>query len=140
MLDICPANKNQFPEILKILKDLDLYYQDHDLSNFWTANDGSIIVGLVKMNDYMDFAFLGSLGVAINSRNRGIARQILTKMFDVYKKDIYIYTVIPDFFEKFGFMKISTPNNLPPKDNFECKDCFPDKCATMVRTYDKSIA
>jgi len=59
------------------------------------------------------------------------------------KKPIYLYTIIPDFFIRFGFKSLTTqpPNNptthqpisLPPKSPYGCDQCLPGQCVTMVK-------
>jgi N-acetylglutamate synthase-like GNAT family acetyltransferase len=122
--------------VIKILKDLDLYYAGLSFKDFWVAEKEGQIVGAAQLEVFPDFCFLSSVGVIPTEQHHGIAKQLLTELFSKCKdqKPVYLYTVIPEFFKKFGFTATHTlPPDLPSKDRYECEYCFPEKCVTMVR-------
>ncbi|MFH1387019.1 MAG: GNAT family N-acetyltransferase [bacterium] len=133
-MDIRQATVQDKPQILELLKTLDLYYHDQPLNDFWVAEENGKIIGVVRLEEFPDFSFISSLGVLEVERKKGIASQLLKHLFELTKKDLYLYTIIPDFFKKFGFQ---IPNSglptLPLKDTLECSACSPGKCVTMVK-------
>ncbi|KAF0133850.1 MAG: hypothetical protein FD145_1060 [Candidatus Saganbacteria bacterium] len=135
MLTFHPADKTDNKKILKILKDIDLFYSGHDMAGFWVAEKDRNIVGIVQVKNFKDYIFLSSLGVPAAEMNKGYGEFILSEIFKKFKNDIYIYTTIPDFFKKFGFLEISSLDFLPAKNAFECDDCHPEKCVAMVKKY-----
>lgn len=134
MIKIRPASKNDEKAILKILEEADLHYKDEKLDNFLAAEIDGKVAGIVRIEEHADFLFLTSLGVASNQRNKGIATALLNHIFRQAEKPIYIYTIIPEFFEKFGFKVTKTHPSLPPKNIFGCEECFPNRCVIMVKT------
>lgn len=133
LLKIRPAQKKEHKEILSILKILDLYYPSQSLENFWVVEKDRKIVAVVQLNEYKDFFFLNSLGVIKNQRRKGIASSLLKEILKNIEKKVYLYTIQPEFFKKFGFKITPPPPNLPSKDAFECEYCTPEKCVCMLK-------
>lgn len=133
MLIIREAKIGDREKILRILKKLDLYYPALELESFFVAEKGGEIVGVVQFIEYKDYYFLSSLGVVEKAQKRGIASALVKQVIQNAGKDIYLYTVIPEFFEKFGFKKTHPLPGLPTKEHYDCAHCFPGKCATMVK-------
>ena len=139
-VNIRPAQNEDYLRVKKLLEELYLYYADLAFKDFWVAESKGKIVGAVQIEEFKDFLFLGSLGVAADQQNHGIAKALLDKILKNQKKDVYLYTIIPEFFKKLGFKTITpnsqlrTPNfNLPTKSRYECESCHSDQCVTMVR-------
>jgi N-acetylglutamate synthase-like GNAT family acetyltransferase len=120
-------------EIVKVLKDVDEYHDALELVDFFVAEEDGRVVGVVKLEEYPSFFFLSSLAVPEKLQSKGTAGKILAEIFTKANKDIYIYTVIPEFFAKFGFVKTVPIAELPAKSYLECERCFPERCATMGR-------
>lgn len=132
-ITIRPAKDNDNPALKQLLLKLDLYYSTLEMKDFWVAEDQGKIVGAVQLQEHDNFIFLGSLGVLPDQQKHGLAKALLNKVLPGCKKDIYLYTIIPDFFKKFGFSVTSPLPNLPTKANYECEACHSDQCVTMVR-------
>ena len=136
MLRIRPAGKKDQKAIVRILKDLDLFYPTLAMAGFWVAEKDGRIIGTLQLADRKDFIFLGSLAVVKEEEKKGVARALLEKSLKTCRQNIYLYTIIPEFFQKFGF-QITTPvPGLPSKDRYECEYCYPEKCVCMMRPTD----
>ena len=136
MITIRPAQPADQSSVLAILKELDIYYSALDFTCFYVAEDDQEIVGMAQFTEYDTFYFLGSLGVKPTYQKRGVGKIILNYLFNHIKKDVYIYTVIPNYFKRYGFEIISPiPPYLPAKDRYECEDCFSDRCVCMKRSH-----
>lgn len=133
MLKIRQAQKKDAEEILKILKELDLYYPSLSIQNFWVAEDEGGITGVVRLEEFDDYFFLSSLGVKKDKQKKGIAAALLKHILKPVSKNVYLYTIVPDFFKKFGFEPADPPASLPLKEIFGCEFCIPEKCKCMVR-------
>ncbi len=133
MLSIRPATKKDRDTIKKILEDADLFYSALTMEAFWVAEMGNKIVGTVQLKDYEDFFFLGSLVVVAEEQGKGVASALLKEVLRSHQKNIYLYTIVPEFFEKFGFKITSPLPDLPSKDHYECEDCHSKKCVCMVK-------
>ncbi|OGC08694.1 hypothetical protein A2230_05745 [candidate division WOR-1 bacterium RIFOXYA2_FULL_36_21] len=128
-----PAIKKDYQTIITILKDVDEDYKDQTLDNFYVAEEKGQIAGVVKLKNYDNFFFLSSLAVSQNHQKRGIASFILKELIKKSDKSIYLYTIIPEFFKKFGFKITKQKSFLPSKNSLECENCFPGKCVCMVK-------
>jgi len=127
------AKEEDYPEIIKLISEIDETYPGFEPNSFWVAEDNGL-VGTVRLIDYPDFVFLESLAVKKDQHGQGIARKILDQALKPIKKDIYLHTIIPELFKKFGFEPITpTPSFLPGKTRYECQFCEPSRCTTMVR-------
>ena len=135
MLNIRPAVKNDARQIKRILAGLDFTYQKQLLKDFWVAEEDKKILGIVQLKKGPDHFFIESLGVIKGKEKQGIASALLKKIFSTANKDIYLYTIIPEFFKKFGFETVPPPSFIPPRTIFECAGCFPEKCLCMVRPH-----
>ncbi len=135
MLNIRPAGKDDEKQVKRILVELDLAYQKQSLKDFWVAKDKEELAGVVQLIKHPEFLFLESLGVIKSKEKQGVASALLKKIFAMADKDIYIYTIIPEFFNKFGFKIINPPPFIPPRDLYGCNDCFPEKCFCMVKPH-----
>jgi N-acetylglutamate synthase-like GNAT family acetyltransferase len=60
---------------------------------------------------------------------------LMDRAFEGLSKPIYLYTVIPEYFERHGFRKAAPRPDLPPRELFGCDRCEPGKCACMRREF-----
>ena len=133
MLKIRPAQKKDSQRLLKILRELDLFYPSLTLDHFWVAEKGHAIVGAIRLEEYDDFYFLSCFGVIEKERKHGIAATLLEQSLKNIRKKVYLYTIIPDFFKKFGFEEAPCASSLPSKEKLGCEECSPEKCACMLK-------
>lgn len=134
MVKIRRATPNDREMIDKILKELDIYFFAQEYNDFYIAEKDGIVSGIAKLSKYGDILFLSSVGVATDFQNQGIATGLLNELLKNAQLPIYLYTLIPDFFKKFGFIETPPIPSLPKKNLLECDECFPGKCVCMVRT------
>jgi len=132
MLKIRRSGKSDQNTILDLLREIDLHFASQSLENFWVAEKHGRIIGVVQFEEFANFYFLSSLGVVENERKNRVAAALLQEILRDARKDVYLYTIIPDFFTRFGFKIVPAPDFLPAKKPF-CMECYPDKCVTMVR-------
>jgi N-acetylglutamate synthase-like GNAT family acetyltransferase len=134
MYNIREANKGDEEAIRAILDELDLAYSGMILRDYWVAEVRDEVVAVGRVEDVGDKLFLSSLGVRESHRNKGVATKLLEAMLLGDSRDLYAYTVIPEFFRKLGFVHADLPDCLPRRGQFECERCEPEKCVCMVRT------
>ncbi len=133
MLKIRKAKEEDNKEIYKLLEEVDEQTSEMTFDDFWVGDMEGKIVGTAKLEEFDDFFFLSSLSVKSEFQGKGVAKAMMEHLLKGTKKDIYIYTVLPEFFKKFNFKAVSAPSKLPSKSNFECERCYPEKCVCMVR-------
>jgi N-acetylglutamate synthase-like GNAT family acetyltransferase len=132
-ITIRPAVDQDRPGIIKVLDEADLRYSTETLNRFTVAELDREIVGVVRLEEYPDFNFLSSLGVLPSQERKGVASALLQTVLKGKHKPVYLYTIIPAFFLRFGFIASTQFPGLPAREIFGCEQCFPERCVTMVR-------
>ncbi|MBU1616766.1 MAG: GNAT family N-acetyltransferase, partial [Candidatus Margulisbacteria bacterium] len=115
MVLIRPAKADDLPAIKAILKEVDEYSAAQDWAYFQVADKSGEVVGTVKLDEYKDFYFLSYLALKPAEQNQGIASFLLAQALTRARKDIYLYTIIPEFFRRFGFTQTAPLTTLPKK-------------------------
>lgn len=139
MLTIRKAQTLDQSALLSILNELDLSCPSQSLDDFWLAQQAEgKVFGVARLQDYGQYLFLSCVGVIEKYRRQGIASQLLKALLKNAKKNVYLYTTIPDFFVKFGFTPTTHTSDLPSRGNFMCEECHPEKCRCMVKLPDVS--
>src|SRR3989339_1822873 len=123
MPNIRPAKSSDREQIIALLKELDLDYTKQQLDNFWVMTDQAKVIGVAKLEQFKDFSFLSSFGIAKNRQKHGLAKLFLDYLVKQSQNDIYLYTIIPDFFKKFDFQTTRPPDFIPSKERYECDQC-----------------
>lgn len=127
------AGSREKEQLKHFLESVDLAYPNQSLANFWLLQKEQEIMAVVQLQDLGKFVFLSSLGVKETARHQGLASHLLKETLPNFKKDVYLYTIIPEFFLKFGFKLTKPIITLPDKNSYECDYCQPAKCVTMLR-------
>ncbi|MDI6731056.1 MAG: GNAT family N-acetyltransferase [Candidatus Margulisbacteria bacterium] len=133
MLIIRRSTQKDAPAILDVLTATDLLYPNYKRDSFWTAERDDKIVGVVRVEEHADFALIESLGVLPQYQKQGIASQLLKESTNAMAKDLYLYTLIPEYFTNLGFQPIDPPAFIPSRNRYDCKGCRPEQCVCMVR-------
>lgn len=100
--------------VVELLQQTDLLTDDlpTDLSGFWIAQQGSLIVGVAGIEEFGHTGLLRSVAVHPDYRNQHIARQLLDQLLTEARihglTSLYlITTTAPVYFERYGFATIS---------------------------------
>ncbi len=134
MLKVRQAQDADKNAIRKIVDELDLSYPSQTFENFWVAEEDKQVVGIAALWEYRNFYYLSSLGVEPGRQHRGIATKLLNKLLAGRRKDTYLFTIMPDFFARFGFRTVKEPpKGLPPRTIFACDRCQSELCVCMLR-------
>ena len=133
MLEIRRANDADKEGVLKILNDLDMYYPALEYKDFFVALEEGRVVGCAQLENRNDLYFLGSVAVTEDQRGKGYASRLLNEVLKGAKKDVYLFTAIPEFFSKFGFNEAPIRPGLPSKDRYDCIGCGAKNCLCMKR-------
>ncbi len=133
------AEIQDHPQILRLLSDLELAYAAMDLECFWVAARGETVLGVAELKDRGRLALLSCVGVREDLRGRGIGGLLVDTLVGAAAKDVYLYTLIPGFFRRFGFEEAAAaPAALPPRSMYGCANCDPSSCRRLVRKRDDS--
>lgn len=127
------AGPADFAQIIGLAKGYGLNYFGMEADNFWVAEEGLQILGIIGLRRYRDCQELCSLGVIEEFRKRGIGTKLVFALLAEVKDDVYLATIIPRFFEKLGF---KSAEDIPPsmvKTSDWCEGCTKERCVVMVR-------
>jgi N-acetylglutamate synthase-like GNAT family acetyltransferase len=124
-------SQDDIPEIISILKENDLYDDREILTDLYVLISNENIVGVVQITPYPEYYFLSYMAIRIESQKKGMGSYLLNNILIRFDKPIYLFTIISDFYERFGFKIVNGNDILPPKDDAACRICIPEKCRTM---------
>jgi len=127
------AKKTDFTEISRLAKKYGLDYSGMERDKFLVVEEKKKIIGIGALRKHKDCIELCSLGVDENYRGQGKAKKLVLSLLGQTKEDIYLTTIIPHFFEKFGFEKAGRIPASLTKDSEWCAGCRKDLCLVMVR-------
>jgi len=96
--------------------------------------ENETIVGVVQIAPYSAYYFLSYMATRLGLHNKGLGSYLLNNLLIGLDKPVYLYTIIPEFYTRFGFNIIQNQDTLPEKDDAVCQFCMPDKCRTMKWT------
>jgi N-acetylglutamate synthase-like GNAT family acetyltransferase len=105
-----------------------------DYKDFVVAEDKDRIVGFGRLWEHDNAVELGTIGVEEKYRGKGIAKMIVNHFLCNIKTDVYLTTLIPSFFEQFGFKRLDTspPDSMIRKKEW-CEGCTKVGCTVMKR-------
>ena len=133
MLNIRKSKPEDYNHIYILLNELDLGYESQKYENFYVGEVDSTIVAILELDLYPEYSFLSNVGVTKSMQSNSFASQLINEILNNTNNNIYLYTVIPGFFEKLGFIKCNFNGGLPSRDLYDCHECCIEKCACMVR-------
>lgn len=133
MIRIRLANPEELSLVAELERKLDLEVPSLKSNETWLLEEEGELVGLAKITDLGPAYFLSSVGIVPEKRGQGLARQLLQTVLKGRDKDIYLYTIIPEFFFPFSFEATTPPLFLPLRNIFSCHHCEPERCLCLVK-------
>ena len=129
------AGKRDLPQIIELARSLGLDYSGMEKDGSWVADEGGRVVGIVALKKHPDCLELCSLGVEPAHRGEGIAKALVQALLEETGKDVHLATVIPGFFEAFGFERTQdVPRSfVEKKQTAWCDGCDRRLCSVLVR-------
>lgn len=127
------AKPEEEPCLQELEKILNLETPGLRSSETWVLDDGGKLIGMARITDLGPGYFLSSVGIIQPSRGQGLGRKLVLRLLEAKKKPVYLYTIIPEFFQRLGFEACSPPPFLPPKSLFSCQHCQPELCLCLMR-------
>jgi len=129
------AKPSDMKAVNEIALRFDLDSNDTEAPQFMVAENKGEIAGFGRIWQHPDAAELGTIGVVEKYRGKGLAKKIVTELLSTVKgKDVYLTTLIPEFFEQFGFVKLDTPAPASMIRKAEwCEGCKKVGCTVMIK-------
>ncbi len=130
------AKGNDLEIIFSLAKKYNLESNDMDANQFLVAEIDGKIIGFGRLLQHKDCIELGTIGVIEEYRNKGIGKKIvlelLKKAIEMGYKSIYLTTLIPEYFKKFGFKVVKeNMNECIIRDEKWCEGCPKIGCTFM---------
>lgn len=129
------AKLSDMKAIDEIAMRFDLDSNDTEASQFIVAEDNGKIAAFGRIWRHPDTIELGTVGVVEEYRGKGLAKKLVAELLSTVKeKDVYLTTLIPGFFEQFGFVKLNTPapGSMIRKAEW-CEGCRKIGCTVMKK-------
>ena len=137
-LNIRRAREADSKAVSELLAELDLMRPYVAVEDFRVALQDDRVVGMAHVEAAGDAIFISSVGVANELQGSGIGSKIINTLLAEERRDAFVYTIIPSFFARLGFVEIDAPAHLPKRELFCCDKCEPLKCVCMMRHSDVS--
>ncbi len=133
-MKIRKAKPTDTPIIDALALDMDLDSNDTFFDQFIVVEDNEQIVGFGRLIMRENALELGTIGVIEAYRGKGVGKLIVEHLINDVKQDLYITTLIPKFFEQFGFVALETspPSSMIRKKEW-CDGCHQVGCTVMKR-------
>jgi len=120
--------------IVALLRAVEFFYPPIEISAFWVLEKDNDILAILQLDEYDDFFYLSNVVTKPSLQKEGIGSELVEGVAQQSDKDIYLFTIIPDFFNKVGFQVTEKPEKVPSEDPGICEKCDPNRCRCMVRS------
>ena len=132
-MHIRKAQKADLPDIIRLAKTCDLDYAGMEADAFLVAEEGGRILGMGGLKKHPECLELCALGVNKKWRGRGWGDRLVRALIREAPGELYLATIIPDFFARFGFEKATAVHPSMVKKAEWCAGCRPELCTIMVK-------
>jgi N-acetylglutamate synthase-like GNAT family acetyltransferase len=127
------AGAADWNQVLELAQTCRLDYTGMETDDFWIAEEGGRVSGIVALKLHPECRELCALGVDEKYRGRGLGKRLVHELCSQVRGDLHLATIIPDFFAKLGFERAEV---IPPsmiKNSDWCAGCRRDLCVVMIR-------
>jgi putative endonuclease len=118
---IRPARRDDLPLILKTIKRFTLDPERLEPEQFVVAMEGKARAGFARIKPYRGCFELGSVAVLEKYRRRGVGSRLVRCLMSKFPTPkVWITTMSPDYFKRFGFEPATPPADLARKLKTTC--------------------
>jgi putative endonuclease len=111
-----PATRKDLPLITKTIRRFTLDPERLEPEQFVVAMEGRSRAGFARIKPYRACFELGSVAVLEKFRNRGVASRLVRCLMSKFPTPkVWITTMSPDYFKRFGFEPAAPPAELARK-------------------------
>jgi len=131
-MNIRKARDEDLASITALALNFDLDHENMRAGNFRVAEEGGKIVGIGQILPHEDCLELASVGVLPEYQKTGVGKQLIRQLLDSVQSEVYLATIIPHYFERFGFKNTDrVPLSMLKKESW-CVGCKKELCTVMV--------
>jgi|SRR6185312_10392306 len=106
----------EFEQIKQLVEELWLDNENMQPGQFRVLSDNGKVIAFGRLRKHSDATEICSVGVATDFQKRGFGKKIVEHLLQQANGEIYLVTVVPDFFAKIGFKKVDKyPDSLKHK-------------------------
>ena len=118
---IRPASRKDLALIAKTIRRFDLDPERLEPRQFVVAMEGKSRAGFARIKPYRGCFELGSVAVLENFRERGVGSRLVKCLMSKFPtRKVWITTMSPDYFKRFGFSTATPPAELARKMRTIC--------------------
>ncbi len=131
-ITIRKAAISDFKAIEELLFDLNLHYPGIRLPLFWVMENSGQMIGIAQLDPVDQGYYLSAFGICKSMQRKGYGAQFLLQLQKKMKLDIYLHTVLPEFFAELGGDSVQDVFDFPKPDQSICKKhCNLSQCRCM---------
>lgn len=101
-------DEKEFERIEQLVKDFWLDNADMLPEQFRVLSNNGKVVAFGRLREHEDATELCTMGVSKDFQKKGFGEKMVKHLQSIAVRDIYLVTVIPDFFAKIGFKMVET--------------------------------
>jgi N-acetylglutamate synthase-like GNAT family acetyltransferase len=121
-------DEKEFEQVKKLVEDFWLDNTDLQPAQFRVLSDAGSVIAFGRLREHVDATELCTIGVAKDFQKKGFGREMVNDLLAQAKREVYLVTVIPDFFAKLGFNKVEQyPASIKSKIDMCVKDYHVDE-------------
>lgn len=137
-MNLRKATVSDMQEINSVALKYDLDSNDTSAEQFIVAEEDKKIIGFGRLLPHAGCVELGTIGVVEEYRGKGVAKKIVNSLIESVDvgharyQHIYLTTLIPSFFEQFGFKRLdAAPPDCMIRKKEWCEGCKKVGCTVM---------
>jgi len=121
--ETCPDSL--FDQVKKYITDFELDNRALAVSEFITLSKDRKLLAFGRIRRYETCEEICSVGVIEEARHLGLAHKLIEKLNSLSSQPLYLVSILPDFFGKFGFQICQDfPPEIQEKLDY-CLNCLP---------------
>ena len=120
-IKVIKATAEDLEQILSIAQSLDLDVEFISWKDFVVVRKSGRVIGIGRLRKYETCTEIATVGVVEPERHQGVGTAIMRSLMAAVPKEVFVVNVIPSFFSRLGFVRVSEyPVVLKKKVEF-CK-------------------
>jgi len=104
MSEFKQPDEKEFEQVKQLVEDFWLDNENMKSEQFRVLTDNEKVIAFGRLKKHSDAIELCTLGVVSDLRGKGYGRAMVKNLLNKASRDIYVVTVIPNFFAKLGFI------------------------------------